>query len=47
MVTGHTRVFAGDQNLDAQSDALKAAGSERILADKLNLPVGVDEASIR
>ena len=36
MIIGYARVTTSDQNLDAQSDALRAAGAERIFEDKVN-----------
>lgn len=35
MLVGYARVSTDDQNLDAQTDALTAAGAERIYADKI------------
>lgn len=36
MIFGYARVSTGDQSLDAQTDALTAAGAGRVLADRIS-----------
>src|SRR6056297_1644046 len=36
MIIGYARISTDDQNLDAQTDALAAAGAEKVFADKIS-----------
>lgn len=36
MILGYARVSTDEQNLDAQTDALTAAGAERVFAEKIS-----------
>lgn len=36
MIIGYARISTGDQNLDSQTDALAAAGAEKVFADKIS-----------
>jgi DNA invertase Pin-like site-specific DNA recombinase len=36
MIIGYARISTDDQNLDSQTDALSAAGAEKVFADKIS-----------
>ncbi|MBW3245449.1 recombinase family protein [Epibacterium sp. DP7N7-1] len=36
MIIGYARVSTTDQNLDAQTDALTAAGAERLFSERIS-----------
>ncbi|WP_419739532.1 recombinase family protein [Ruegeria sp.] len=36
MIIGYARVSTDDQNLDSQTDALSAAGAEKVFADRIS-----------